>query len=153
MTAVERLIDIAAPVDRVWATVTDPAQFARFYAQGGARFECRPGSVMRLSWPADGTFMGQVEEAQEPRRFCYRLAVAPGVVPTPTTSTVVEFTLSRTPSGCRVVVRESGYENIDRDYGSPTELARQADETWAASLSMLARMLTPHAPAASAATR
>jgi uncharacterized protein YndB with AHSA1/START domain len=144
VTAVERLIDVSAPVDRVWAALTDAATFARCYAEGGATLEPRQGGAVRLSWSDRGTFRGVVEETSPPSRFCYRLAVEPDREPTPTTSTLVEFRLAPAQLGTRVIVRESGFGSLDADAleaGAldPVQLMERAGEAWTSGLERLAR--------------
>jgi uncharacterized protein YndB with AHSA1/START domain len=139
VTAVERLIDVSAPVERVWAALTDPVVFARCYAEGGAALEPRVGAAVRLTWSDRGTFIGVVEEASPPSRFCYRLAVAPDREPTPATSTLVEFRLAPAQLGTRVIVRESGFGSLDADTDDPVRLMESAGEAWTTALDRLAR--------------
>jgi uncharacterized protein YndB with AHSA1/START domain len=75
VTAVERLIDLPAPPERVWSVLADAAAFARWCAVDGASFEPRTGSPLRLARAEHGVFRGEVEEASEPHRLCYRLAL------------------------------------------------------------------------------
>jgi uncharacterized protein YndB with AHSA1/START domain len=139
MTAVERLIDVRAPVHRVWEVLVDPAVFARCYAPGGAAFEPRVDAPVRLSWLERGTYLGIVEEAEPPQHFCYRLAVEPDREPTRTTSTLVEFRLAPAQLGTRVIVRESGFAALDASVGSPDDRMARAGEAWTAALELLAR--------------
>jgi uncharacterized protein YndB with AHSA1/START domain len=136
MSGVERIVDLAVPVERAWQTLTDPAEFARVYAHGGAEFAAAPGSAVRLNWPERGTYLGVVEHAEHPHRFCYRLATEPETNPTPANSTLVEFTLSPTPAGCRLIVRETGFEILDPV--AEDDARRRADEAWTACLRLLA---------------
>jgi uncharacterized protein YndB with AHSA1/START domain len=140
VSGVERLIDLAAPTSRVWAILTDPEEFARLYAHGGAEFSPTAGSPVRLDWPGRGTFLGEVEETEHPHRFCYRLAAQPDTAPTPANSTLVEFTLTPTPAGCRLVVRETGFDKLGR--AAEDEAKRLADDAWTTCLRMLAETLT-----------
>jgi uncharacterized protein YndB with AHSA1/START domain len=135
MTAVERLIDVRAPVHRVWAALVDPAVFARCYASGGAVFEPRVDAVVRLSWLEHGTYRGVVEEASAPHLFCYRLAVDPEREPTRATSTLVEFRLAPAQLGTRVIVRESGFGASD---DAADRIARSG-AAWTEALERLAR--------------
>jgi uncharacterized protein YndB with AHSA1/START domain len=139
VTAVERLIDVAAPVERVWRSLAEPVGFARWCAVDEAEFEARAGSPMRLSWEQHGTFRGVVEEASEPHRLCYRLSAAPDAEPTPTTSTLVELTLSPAQVGSRVVVRESGFASLDPSLGAAIDLMEESGTAWSAALERLAR--------------
>jgi uncharacterized protein YndB with AHSA1/START domain len=141
VTAVERLIDIAAPVDRVWRSLAEPEEFARWCAVDEAEFEARAGSPMRLHWARHGTFRGVVEEAAEPHRLCYRLSAAPDAEPTPTTSTLVELTLTPAQVGSRLLVRESGFGALDPSVGDAIELMEESGASWSAALERLARGL------------
>jgi uncharacterized protein YndB with AHSA1/START domain len=141
VTAVERLIDIAAPVERVWRSLAEPDEFARWCAVDEAEFEARAGSPMRLRRAQHGTFHGIMEEASEPHRLCYRLSAAPDAEPTPTTSTLVELTLSPAQVGSRLLVRESGFAALDPTLGTAIGLIAESGAAWTAALERLARGL------------
>ena len=108
---IEQEIVIAAPIERVWAVLTEPAHVGRWFGQGGpAEIDLRPGGIMVLDHGVHGTFPTLIERVDPPRHLSYRWASAfPGETATEDNSTLVEFTL--VPDGDRTHLRlvESGF--------------------------------------------
>ena len=113
MDSVEREVYVEARPEVVWAAVTQPETFARWYAFGGADIDLRPGGRLVMRWDEHGEFRGFVEKVEPGRRFAYRYAVDPGVEPAPGKANLVEFTLTPEAEGTRLLVVESGFERLD----------------------------------------
>ncbi|WP_111431222.1 SRPBCC family protein [Rhodobacteraceae bacterium DSL-40] len=115
---IERSIDIAAPIPKVWAALTDHIQFGEWFGASidtpfrlgevsRGKIHCMPGKT--VPWEATVT-------AIEPQtRFAYTwhpFAVDPEIDYTAETPTLVEFTLKPIDTGTRLIVRESGFEGV-----------------------------------------
>ena len=90
-------IVVAAPVDRVWAIITEPEHIQAWFAFDGATIDLRPGGELVMTWKEHGTYHARIERIEPPHRFAWRWARLPGEQPRPGDSTLVEFTL--TPEG------------------------------------------------------
>jgi uncharacterized protein YndB with AHSA1/START domain len=113
MDSVERAVYVEARPEVVWAAVTQPEVFTRWYAFGGAEIDLRPGGRLVMRWDEHGEFTGFVEKVEPGRRFAYRYAVDPGVEPAPGNANLVEFTLTPEGEGTRLLVVESGFDRLD----------------------------------------
>jgi uncharacterized protein YndB with AHSA1/START domain len=143
---IEREISIAAPVERVWAVLTEPAHIARWFGQGTpAKVDLRPGGIMVLDHGASGTFPTRIERVDPPRYLAYRWASAnPGEEATATNSTLVEFTLTPDGDHTRLALVESGFASLavppDR-YDAASHESHSA--AWAGVLQALRRHAEP----------
>jgi uncharacterized protein YndB with AHSA1/START domain len=111
---IEREIAIAAPVERVWAVLTEPEHVGRWFGQGKpAQVDLRPGGLMYLDHGEYGTFPVRFEKIDPPRTLSYRWASAyPGEEADDTNSTLVEFTLAPDGDGTRLRLVESGFASL-----------------------------------------
>jgi uncharacterized protein YndB with AHSA1/START domain len=131
---IEREVVIDAPIERVWALITEARHFGAWFADSGAEIDLRPGGAMTLSWEEHGTVRARVERVEPPRLFSYRWANAIDAEPVDGHSTLVEFSLSAEDAGTRVRVVESGFASLDT---SDEDRRRQIDdntEGWAIQL-------------------
>lgn len=113
---IEREITIAAPVERVWALITEAEHIGRWFGDAGATVDLRPGGAMAFHWKEHGTALAEVVAIERPRRFAYRWVPVPGVrnvAPTVGNSTLVEFTLEPDGDGTRLRVVESGFASLE----------------------------------------
>ena len=108
---VERDTFVEAPIERVWAVITEPAHVGTWFGSGEpAVVDLRPGGIMRLDHGQYGVFDTLIVTVEPPRRFAYRWASAfPGEVADETNSTLVEFSLEPEGNGTRLRVTESGF--------------------------------------------
>jgi uncharacterized protein YndB with AHSA1/START domain len=116
MDTIEREVMIDAPVERVWALVTEAEHLGRWFGDAGADVDLRPGGAMALRWSEHGTARGRIEAVEPRHRFAFRWAPfkdPAGVEPTDGNSTLVEFTLSSEGHGTRLRVVESGFAALD----------------------------------------
>ena len=56
---IERTAKLPQPVERVWAALTDPAEFGRWFCQEAA-WELREGALMTMRWDHYGTAPGLI---------------------------------------------------------------------------------------------
>jgi len=138
---IERETVIAAPVERVWALLTEAEHLGRWFGDAGAELDLRPGGSLSLTWEQYGTVHGRVVDVEAPRRFSYRWAVLRESQSEPVegNSTLVEFTLEAEGDGTRLRVVESGFDTLFAD--SERRAQRYEDNTkgWGSELAELAQ--------------
>jgi uncharacterized protein YndB with AHSA1/START domain len=108
---IERDITIDAPVQRVWAVLTEPRHVGAWFGSGEpAEIDLRPGGTMHLDHGEHGQFPTRIEKVDPPHYFAYRWASAyPGEPATEDNSTLVEFFLEPAGDGTRLRLVESGF--------------------------------------------
>jgi uncharacterized protein YndB with AHSA1/START domain len=129
---ITRSIDISAPLERVWAAITEPDLIAQWFGET-AEFDAKPGGTGTFGWPEHGPFRVAVEHVDKPKTLVYRWARLPEVDPVPGNSTVVRFDLTEIAGGTRLDLLETGFEELE------DPKAAQADnvEGWLAELGEL----------------
>lgn len=137
---IEREVEIAAPIERVWAVLTEAEHVGVWFGDAGAEIDLRPGGAMSFSWTGHGTSRARVERVDPPRFLSYRwvpLMDVRGAEPAPGNSTLVEFTLS--DHGDRTVLRvvESGFSQLDRTPDVRATAVADNTEGWASELDEL----------------
>ena len=112
--SVRRTIHIAAPIEKVWEAITEPALISRWF--GRADFpSTKVGANGTLSWDDYGSIPVRIEAIDAPRSITYRwsnddaLGKLPAVVDDGD-STVFTFTLDTEDDGTRLSVVETGFE-------------------------------------------
>ena len=108
---IEREILIEAPVDVVWAVVTEPQHISSWFSHF-AELELRPGGDLLLQWDEYGRVHGLVERVEPPHFFSFRWMVEPGHELTEDVSTLVEFSLTAEGASTRLRVVESGFADL-----------------------------------------
>jgi uncharacterized protein YndB with AHSA1/START domain len=121
---IEREILIDAPLESVWAIVTEPQHVGTWFSNS-AEIELRPGGTATLTWEEHGSAHARVEKVEPPHRFSFRWARPMGAEPREGNSTLVEFSLSEEGDGTRLRVVESGFQALE---GSDEENAKYAEE-------------------------
>lgn len=134
---IEREIVVAAPVERVWAAVTEAQHLGVWFGDAGATIDLRPGGALSLTWREHGTAHGRVEEVDAPHRFVCRWGNEMGEEPTPGNSTRVEFTLTADGDTTRLRVVESGFASLDRPDEEKAASVAGNTEGWASELAEL----------------
>ena len=137
---IERETVIAAPVERVWALLTEAEHLGRLFGDAGAELDLRPGGALSLSWEQYGTVRGRVVDVEAPRRFSYRWSVLRESFdsePAEGNSTLVEFTLEAEGDGTRLRVVESGFDTLFADPAKQDERAEDNRKGWASELDEL----------------
>ncbi len=113
--SVQRTILIAAPVEKVWAAVTEPEHISRWFGQAAFE-EAGAGALGTLTWPGREPIPVRIEAIDPRRTVSYRWGNddASGVVPEELDdahSTVFTFTLAEVAGGTELTVVETGFEN------------------------------------------
>jgi uncharacterized protein YndB with AHSA1/START domain len=135
---ITRAIDISAPIEKVWATITEPDLIAQWFGDT-TEFEAAEGGTGFFGWNAHGTFRVVVELADPPHTLVYRWAHREADAdPTPRNSTVVRFELSEIAGGTRLHLLETGFENLE----DPQTAHRENEGGWTAELADLVAYLS-----------
>lgn len=112
--AVTRTIRISAPVEKVWAAVTEPEHVSRWF--GRLDLDGRgAGAAGTLSFEGYGAVPIRVESIDAPRTVTYRWGNDDASPSRPahlddSTSTVFTFTLVEVDGGTELTVVERGFE-------------------------------------------
>ena len=133
-----RAIDIAAPPDRVWPLLTTPDGLATWYAFDGATVEPVVGGRISFHWSEHGTYLGRVTACQEPTTFGYRISSTPDSEPAEGTSTEVLITVQQAGPGSTLIVRHTGFAELDPALGDRDELVADEIQGWEGGLELLA---------------
>lgn len=144
---IEREVRIAAPVERVWALVTEAEHLGSWFGDAGAEVDLRPGGAMTLTWAEWGVTHARVERVEPPRLFSWRWLLEAGTEPGDGNSSLVEFTLDDAGGETLLKVVESGFDGLalpaeerQRRYASHTGgWQRELDELVAHALQPAAR--------------
>ena len=112
---VRRTVTISAPVEKVWAAITEAEHLAKWFPQRAELGAVAVGAVGEFEFDGYGVFPVQVEEVDPMRTIAYRWGnddAAPVVPLDPAHSTVFRFTLESVPTGTRLTVVESGFDKL-----------------------------------------
>jgi uncharacterized protein YndB with AHSA1/START domain len=110
---VRRTITIAAPIEKVWAAITEADHIARWFGQTAVLDEVAVGASGVFSFEGFGAFPVLIEELDPPRMIAYRWSneqAFPDAPIDPNHSTVFRFTLDPLDGGTQLTVVESGFE-------------------------------------------
>lgn len=133
---IERTTELPHPVERVWAALTDPSEFERWFCQS-ASWELREGAPMTFRWDHYGTAPGVIVAVEPMTRFAFRWGSDDRPLE-PGQSTVVEFTLRpNAEGGTTLTVRESGFATL---YNGPEQIVDNT-QGWREQFDNLARYL------------
>ena len=104
------LVPIAAPPERVWRALVDPAVMGR-WLDGPVTLEPRPGGAFQVDWGDCGAVAGQVVAVDPPHRFVMDWDGYPDGA-----STRLTFALTATADQTEVSFVHAGYgKSEDRD--------------------------------------
>jgi len=115
---IEKSIEIAAPVSRVWRALTDHNEFgAWFRVKLDAPFKVGEESHGQITWPGyeHVTWRAVVQQIDPEQYFAFTwhpYSVDPNTDYSEETPTLVEFHLETTPTGTLLKVTESGFSDI-----------------------------------------
>jgi uncharacterized protein YndB with AHSA1/START domain len=112
-TQIERETDIAAPVEKVWAAITEASHLGTWFGDAGATVDLRPGGRITLSFKGHGTVQAVIEKVEPTSYLSYRWTGPLGGEPVAGRSTLIEFSLLPTESGTRLRVVESGFAELE----------------------------------------
>jgi uncharacterized protein YndB with AHSA1/START domain len=144
---IEKVIDLKAPLSRVWRALTDHQEFGTWFR---VRLEGPfvPGQVSRghITYPGyEHVRWEAVVQTMEPeRRFSFTwhpYAVDPKADYSREPSTLVEFTLEPIPTGTRLRIVESGFDKLPAHRRD--EAFRMNERGWSAQAENIARHVEP----------
>jgi len=106
---VEKVLELAAPVDRVWRAISDPAELSRWFGHE-TELDLRPDGDGAFIWREHGRYAVRVREVDPPRRLVWSWVHEPGVPfhDAPHTTVVWELT-PRDDGGTTLRLRETGF--------------------------------------------
>lgn len=133
---IERTQELPHPVERVWAALTDPAEFGRWFADS-ASWELHEGAPITMSWAEHGTAPGVIVAVEPMTRFAFRWGSEDRPLE-PGQSTLVEWTLAPNPhGGTTLTVVESGFAAL---YNGPEQIVDNT-QGWQEQFDNIARYL------------
>lgn len=155
---VTRAIEVRAPIDVVWETLTEPREIAEWFGQR-ADFPdgMHLGASGSFGWTAHGDFPAVIERWQPPHVFAFRWGT-PGETIRQDNSTVATFMLERDKDVTRLTVVETGFEHLGDEAAARAALEDNR-QGWTEELddfvALIARRWTPSVvdPAAGTITR
>ncbi|MBO9532046.1 MAG: SRPBCC domain-containing protein [Solirubrobacteraceae bacterium] len=112
---IERKTFIQAPIERVWALITEAEHLGRWFGDAGAEIDLRPGGALVLRWTEHGETRGRVVDIEPTVRFAFQWAPfkdPAGQEPDDGNSTLVEFTLEPEGPATWLTVTESGFASL-----------------------------------------
>jgi uncharacterized protein YndB with AHSA1/START domain len=109
---VRRTITIAAPVQKVWAAITEAEQIARWFGQRAVLDEVAIGATGVFSFDGYGDVPVLIEELDPPRMIAYRWGGGDADAVDRDHSTVFRFTLEPLDGGTQLTVIESGFDTL-----------------------------------------
>ena len=139
---IERDIMIDAPIERVWAVITEAEHVGKWFGDIGATIDLRAGGEFQCSWEKHGTVLGIIVKVDPPKFFSYRWARPLGATVQPGNSTLVEFSLTSEGKGTRLRVVESGFRDLNLSDEDRAKYAGENHEGWAKELAELASYMT-----------
>ncbi|MFB4289503.1 SRPBCC domain-containing protein [Nonomuraea sp. ATR24] len=132
--AIERVMVLRHPVERVWAALTTAEGLSRWFGSV-AEIDLRPGGRAFFRWDDLGQeSVATVAVVDPPRRFAFRWAIE-GLPEDDAARTLVEFTLEPVPEGTRLRLVESGFAQAAADVGRSARAANS--QGWDAELAEL----------------
>ena len=133
---IERSIDIAAPLDRVWDLVTEPGWWVP--TDHPVTAERTPGAVVVRESEQWGRFPVEVVDLRPRTYAAFRWSPSyPGGELTPGRTTLIEFTVTPTDDGARVDVKESGFAALDATDDVKASSIQNNSDGWTAQLAAL----------------
>jgi uncharacterized protein YndB with AHSA1/START domain len=135
---IEREVTIAAPIERVWATITQPEHVGSWFGDAGAEIDLRPGGAIIIRWKDYGTGYGIVERVEPPHVFAWRGALIGHTEVRVDNSTLVEFTLAAEGGQTRLRVVESGFHTLSVPVEERMKQAEGNVEGWRIKMDELA---------------
>ena len=140
---IEKTIVLRAPQSRVWRALTRTEEFGAWFGMKleGA-FTAGVTTVGKITTPGYEhlTVQMMVERVEPERLFSYRwhpYAIDPQKDYSQEPTTLVEFRLSEVPDGTRLIVVESGFDNIPQERRA--EAFRMDDSGWAEQMKNIER--------------
>jgi uncharacterized protein YndB with AHSA1/START domain len=114
---VRRTVTIKAPINKVWAAVTEAKHIAGWFPHSAVLDDVAVGAAGVFTWDDYGDFAVQIEEIDAPRMIAYRWSNDATQGQQPSTvdrerSTVFRFTLEPIEGGTQLTVVETGFGTL-----------------------------------------
>ena len=107
---IERKLEFAAPLERVWRALTEPEELARWFPDRVEQPELRPGTDGQFVWQNHGSYAFRLEAVEPMTRLVWSWARDAGMRLSETVATTVEWNLESTPEGGTTLrLRETGF--------------------------------------------
>ena len=135
--SVSRTISISAPLEKVWAAITEPEHIAKWAGQQATIDALEVGGKGAWTFEGYGSVPLVIEEWDPPRAVAYRWGAMDAPVVDPVVSTVFRFTLEPTDAGTQLTVVESGFQNL----ADPPASMKDNREGWTSELDELVAYL------------
>lgn len=140
--AVRRTVTIAAPIEKVWAAVTQPEHLVRWFGQRAELPELAVGARGMLGFDGHGDIALRIEELDPPHTIAYRWSNDDTTAPADPgasddvvfeRSTVFRFTLDAIQGGTKLTVVETGFG----DLSDPTAAMASNRKGWTSEIDEL----------------
>ncbi len=131
---IQQEITIAAPVEQVWATITEPRHVGVWFGTGTpTTMDFRPGGTMVFDHGPHGEIHARIEQIEPRHLFSWRWTTIgpPNTPPTNENSTLVEFTLHAEDTGTRLRVTETGFDTLAAPAAARDERYKSNTGGWA----------------------
>ena len=131
---VEKSVDLKASFDRVWKALTDPEEFGTWFrVKFDGPFVVGETTTGQMTYPGSEHYRWISKTVTMDRdtgifAFTGVHAADPANPTEDDPSTLVEFRLEKTPEGCRLTVRESGFNALPPDRRD--EAMRDNEQGW-----------------------
>ncbi|MDC8831479.1 SRPBCC domain-containing protein [Alteromonas gilva] len=108
--AITRTLEFPLPVERVWHAVTEPAEVVKWFGSH-ATYELKEGAAGFFEWENEcaGKIAMKIETIRPFSYFAWRWMQEPEQAFNHATSTLVEWQLTKTTTGTRLTMTESGF--------------------------------------------
>jgi uncharacterized protein YndB with AHSA1/START domain len=139
---IEKSVEIAAPIERVWWALTDHEEFGTWFrVKLDQPFEPGAESTGHMTYPGYEhiRWTAWIERMEALRLFSYRwhpYAIDPAVDYSGEPTTLVEFRLEPTDSGTRLTVTETGFDALPA--ARRPDALRMNDSGWDAQMRNIA---------------
>lgn len=135
---IEKVVELEAPIDRVWRAVTDPEEFGQWFrVKLDTPFAVGEMARGRITHPGYEHLKWEVKvvRMEKPRLFAFEwhpYAIDPNVDYSKEPPTRVEFRLEPNGDGTRLIIVESGFDRIPAHRRD--EAMRGNESGWAAQM-------------------
>jgi uncharacterized protein YndB with AHSA1/START domain len=144
---IDRDIVIDAPLDVVWAVVTDPAHVAQWFSDS-AEIDLRPEGDALFTWTDHGAYPAQIVRVEPPHAFAFQWIRRAGFDISPGNRTLVEFDLWFEEGRTHLRVVETGFAELDWPDDERETHARENRQGWGNELDELRSYVATLAAAA-----
>jgi uncharacterized protein YndB with AHSA1/START domain len=141
---IEREVLIEAPINVVWAVLTEPEHVAGWFSDS-AKIDLRPGGEATFDWPEHGgPARAWIERVEPPRLFAFRWVRSVGEEQRRDNSTLVEFTLAAEGDQTRLRVVETGFRELTWSEDKKASYAEENTQGWPLELDELREYVSKH---------